>query len=89
MGGIHPGPRCVGVSLLRVVEEMFNLFCKHEWKVVTEKTIPSVFEKSGDAFTGAKLTGRRAYDIFTSAYVCVIACPKCGKTKTTIITHPE
>lgn len=60
-----------------------NLFCKHEWKILSEKTTESKMEHF------AKITNKyqppsfmeQYNDMTTRKHICIVTCTKCGKLK--------
>ena len=58
------------------------MFCKHEWKIITEQTIESFVERMG------KNKGVKEFNYPSSAlkgsYICILQCVKCGKINKTI-----
>ncbi len=58
-----------------------SLFCKHKWKIITEKTLKSAFEQISEKFTMQDLQSSRYF--FKKVYLCILQCEKCGKLNKT------
>ena len=56
-----------------------SLFCKHEWEVLTEKTIDPLIVTLAN--TGLKSARGGVWEMYQTTYIAVIVCKKCGKLK--------
>ena len=60
------------------------MFCKHEWRIITETTIDSPMERYKKLTANAiKVEGCPQY-IFCGRYICILQCIYCGKLNKTI-----
>ena len=57
------------------------MFCKHEWEVVSDRTLPSPLEVLTDIGASYKSGGDIPIAFFEVVHICLMYCRKCGKTK--------
>lgn len=61
------------------------LFCKHNWKIISEHTTESPFEHALRVARGAGVVGRSSipYQMCDTSrkFIQVVQCEKCGKLK--------
>jgi len=62
---------------------MFTFFCKHEWKLLSETTTESKFERSINILKNAASTIKIPWQMCDTSckYIQVFECKKCGKIK--------
>ena len=61
--------------------------CMHDWKLVSEKILPSAYEQIRD--DGLTSMDSKSILVFQKAVVIIICCSKCGKLDKTIVKNPE
>lgn len=61
-----------------------KMFCKHDWKILSEKTTQSQFEHAlsqiQKAATGSITVPRQMCDA-SRKFIQIVTCTKCGKLK--------
>jgi len=68
-----------------VKEAEVNMFCKHDWKVLSDKVIPATFSMDNIK----KFEGRGYDSLFVKKSVTICACKKCGKIKKFVTDNPD
>lgn len=60
-----------------------KLFCKHQWKLISDKTFKSKFEHANDVLGGCIKGARIPHQMSCAERknVQICACEKCGKLK--------
>ena len=53
-----------------------NIFCKHNWKILSEQLIESPAKA-----TGMSTCKNADISIFMSTHIQIVTCDKCGKIK--------
>ncbi len=56
------------------------MFCKHEWKIMTEITTKAAYEMLGEV---TSMEGASQW-LFDRKYICILQCNKCGRLNKTI-----
>jgi hypothetical protein len=58
------------------------MFCKHDWKVLSETVSTSPLKELRDNGISPKsATAGEMVELTTRKHVCIVACCKCGKLK--------
>ena len=68
------------IFLLTYRIEDMKMFCKHEWKILSETTTKSRIEVMSEVLNSmSKISG--LYDPVSRKFIQIVYCVKCGKLK--------
>ena len=64
-----------------------SLFCRHKWKVLSDKVLESPFVQVAKANLNIKAMRNIPDDMFTRKSVTILGCELCGKIRKFVEVH--